>query len=208
MDIKNLAVQIMALKTKAEMADKQGNTKLRNDLLEQMRVLADEAESSSKDPSRFVLVTSVYSMLNQMYFESDLKKATSYAFDGLYRASGLSEYPHSEEAMTMLLGSVMSLLNCLIKVYNEKQNSEYRRILCEIADMFKAVWDKLIALNPSSMAALRGQKIIQILRQANMLGQSNRTFKDIKDNVIIATHMDYDNIGFQDMFTSIIKSYY
>ena len=85
MDIKTLAVQIMALKTKADMAGKLGNTQLRNDLLEQMRQLADQAMTSTNDTSRFVLMSTVFSMLVQAYIDSDLKKATNYAFDYLYK---------------------------------------------------------------------------------------------------------------------------
>ena len=65
MDNKTLAVQIMALKTKAEMATKQGNLALRDELLSQMRELADQS-MLSPDMASYVLVSTVYSILIQI----------------------------------------------------------------------------------------------------------------------------------------------
>ena len=204
MDIKTLAVQIMALKTKADMAGKLGNTQLRNDLLEQMRQLADQAMTSTNDTSRFVLMSTVFSMLVQAYIDSDLKKATNYAFDYLYKASDVAKYEDSEQAITMLMGAIMSVLNCLLKEFAETHDSKHIEILYEIADMFKAVLDKIIALNPSGMAALRGQNTLQQLRQGNLLGKSNKAFQDIQYNVIDDMKARYgedgDDEGFDQLF--------
>lgn len=211
MDINNIAVQIMALKTKADMAGKQGNTQLRNDLLEQMHRLADQAMEDTNDSSRFVLMSTVYSMLVQAYFDSDLKKATNYAFDCLYKASDLAEYEDSEKAMTMLMGAIMSVLNCLLREFAETHDSKHIEIIYEIADMFKAVMDKIIALNPSGMAALRGQNTLQLLKQGNMLGKSNRTFQDIQrvviDDLQARYYEDSGDDGFDKLLSDFINSY-
>lgn len=180
MDINNLAKKIVILKQQAEMAGKMGNTKLRNDILGQMRSLADQAMEGSEDPSRYMLVTSVYSMLVQAYFDSDIKEATNYALDCLYKVVDLAKYENAEQPMTMLMGSILSVLTCLIKEFNDSPGgTTIREMLYKAADMLKAVLDKLIALNPSGMAALRGQKTLQQLKQANMLGKSGLTYKDI-----------------------------
>ena len=72
MDIKNLAVQVMALKTKAEMADKSGNAQQKREVLEQMRTLAKQV-MDSEDPGRFVLLVSVYGMFKTRCSHCEIK---------------------------------------------------------------------------------------------------------------------------------------
>ena len=145
----------------------------------------------SDDPSRYVLMTSIYSMLVQAYFDSDIKKATKLALECLYKVVDLAKYENAEQPMTMLMGSILSVLTCLIKEFNDSFDGTIREMLYKAADMLKAVPDKIIAINPSGMAALRGQNTLQQLRQGNMLGKSGLTYKDINQSTIGSMKTSY-----------------
>ena len=112
MDIKTAAVQLMALKTRAEMADRMGNTQQKREVLEQMRTLVKQVMDSD-DPGRFVLMATVYGMLQQATIDTDVNQATEYAYECLEYSLPLAEDDESERSLTMLMASIMSVIMCL-----------------------------------------------------------------------------------------------
>ena len=178
MDIKNVAIQLMALKTRAEMADKQGDEQQKRELLEQMRALVKQV-MDSEDPGRFVLLVAAYGMLHQETFNTNINQATEYAYECLEYALPLVDEEDSEKATTMLMSCFMNVLMCLKRQYDITQSQKYITALYPIADMFEQIINDLTAINPSGMPSLRGQGILQTLRSNDLLGHSNAKYRDL-----------------------------
>lgn len=181
MDIKTAAVQLMALKTRAEMADRMGNTQQKREVLEQMRTLVKQVMDSD-DPGRFVLMATVYGMLQQATIDTDINQATEYAYECLEYSLPLAEDEDSERSLTMLMASIMSVIMCLLAHFDRTQSTKYLTALFPLADMYERIIDDLIDINPSGMAALRGQKTVENLRAKGLLGNTDADYSDLDED--------------------------
>ena len=181
MDIKTIAVQLMALKTRAEMADKLGNAQQKREVLGQMRALAKQVMDSD-DPGRFVLLVSVYGMLHQATIDTDIKQATEYAYECLEYALPLAEDDENERSLTMLMSCIMNVIMCLLGQFARTQSPKYLTALFPLADMYEHIIADLIDINPSSMAALRGEQTVENLRAKGLLGNTDSDYIDLDED--------------------------